>query len=399
MADGMIRNTLVFRFPQGASNPSLVEMARFIKAFDADKETMETSYKISDERCFCIKFKTERAMKDALLQNPEYHLFQYSNGSSAEVRMGVMGGCQRYVRVFDLPPEVPDLDIALVLGKYGVVKRTVREKFPAELELDLFSGIRGVYMDIKKEIPAALYFLNRKGRIYYDGLKQKCFQCKKEGHLKVDCPQGKQKNLNQEIPLEQPNPGGQQQTVALVVEPQLITTPQKESGEGATLYSDAVKEGDGKQGSKEKDTSNPIVLKMTTLVPLKKTGVSEGTVQAGADTVTPLAPVKPSLPQPSEDPDDIELKSAGTSPARSLDEERYPVEYITDMEGIEAEGAAKRMLSSSDESAKEADAEGFTKVKGSKSKAKKLAGALEVIAAESTKQDKKPGGGGRSKTK
>lgn len=38
-------------------------------------------------------------------------------------------------------------------------------------------------------MPASLYFLNRKGRIFYEGLKQKCFLCKEEGHLKADCPQ------------------------------------------------------------------------------------------------------------------------------------------------------------------------------------------------------------------
>lgn len=103
--------------------------------------------------------------------------------------MSVAGGCIRYVRIFDLPPELSDLDVSLILGKYGTVKRMVREKFPAELELDLFTGVRGVYMDIKKEIPASLYFLHRRGRIYYDGLKQRCYLCKQEGHLKAICPQ------------------------------------------------------------------------------------------------------------------------------------------------------------------------------------------------------------------
>ena len=376
MADGMIRNTLVFRFPQGASNPSLVEMARFIKGFDADRETMETSYKISEERCFCIKFKSERAMKDALLQNPECHQFQYSNGSSTEVRMGVMGGCQRYVRVFDLPPEIPDIDIALVLGKYGVVKRTVREKFPAELELDLYTGIRGVYMDIKKEIPAALYFLNRKGRIYYDGLKQKCFQCKKEGHLKVDCPQGKRNHQNQETqPVESQTPGESLQTVELILDPQLILPLQKGDEVKGSLYSDAVKESDDKQGSKAKDIQKPIVLNMTTLVPLEKSP----------------APVKPSLAQSGVDPDDNEQDPADSEVE---EDEMEGIEMVE----VEMDGAGKRGLSSSDESTKDVNVEGFTTVKG-KSKTKKLAGALEVIAGDSTKQEKKPGGGGKPKKK
>lgn len=186
-----MKNTLMFRFPEGAAGPSVVEIARFVKAFDADKFTMECSYKISEERCICIKFMNERAMKDALMQNPENHVFQYSNGQAVEVKMAVAGGCSKYIRIFDLPPEVPDQEIATVLGRYGIVRRMVREKFPAQLELDLTTGVRGAHIEVKKEIPATLFFLNRRGRIYYEGVKHKCFLCKEEGHLKAECPRNK----------------------------------------------------------------------------------------------------------------------------------------------------------------------------------------------------------------
>ena len=63
-----------------------------------------------------------------------------------------------YVRIYGLPPEVADRKVASVLGKYGKVKRIVREKIPAELGLDAYTGVRGVYMDVKKEIPSSLHF-------------------------------------------------------------------------------------------------------------------------------------------------------------------------------------------------------------------------------------------------
>lgn len=132
-------------------------------------------------------------MKEALLQNPDLHTFRYSNGTTVEIRMTVAGGCIRYVRVFDLPPEISDLEVSLVFGKYGTIKRMVRERFPAELKLDLFTGVRGIYMDIKKEIPSTLFVANRRARLYYEGLKQRCFLCKEEGHLKADCPQNKRR--------------------------------------------------------------------------------------------------------------------------------------------------------------------------------------------------------------
>lgn len=188
MEDTLVKNTLMFKFPDGAMGPSLIEVARFVKSLNAETSTMESSYKISEERCICIKFRNEDAMKNTLLNNPENHVFEYSNGNIVEIKMSIAGGCTKYIRIFDLPPEVPDYEIAAVLSKFGKVRRQVREKFPAQLELDLYTGVRGAYVEIKTEIPATLFFLNRRGRVYYEGLKFKCFQCKEEGHIKADCP-------------------------------------------------------------------------------------------------------------------------------------------------------------------------------------------------------------------
>lgn len=44
-------------------------------------------------------------------------------------------------------------------------------------------------MDIQKQIPAALFIRNSKARIYYEGFKNRCFHCKADDHLKVNCPQ------------------------------------------------------------------------------------------------------------------------------------------------------------------------------------------------------------------
>lgn len=39
-----------------------------------------------------------------------------------------------------------------------------------------------------REIPAHLYVGHFRARIFYDGLKNKCFYCKNEGHEKSNCP-------------------------------------------------------------------------------------------------------------------------------------------------------------------------------------------------------------------
>ena len=52
----------------------------------------------------------------------------------------------------------------------------------------MYSGVRGVHIEISKELPANLFIGHYKARLYYEGLKNKCFYCKGEGHLKATCP-------------------------------------------------------------------------------------------------------------------------------------------------------------------------------------------------------------------
>lgn len=116
--------------------------------------------------------------------------FLYNNGKSVDVRLSIAGRNSTYVRVFDIAPEVPDNDLMVIFGAYGKVESVIREKFPVGLGLDhLHTGIRGVYLEIEKEIPPTLQISGWKARIFYEGLKDKCFSCGLEGHYKDACPQ------------------------------------------------------------------------------------------------------------------------------------------------------------------------------------------------------------------
>lgn len=188
-----VTNTIAFVFPDSAAQPTLPEMARFVKNLNGPREHLDSAYKNPEEKAILIKYKSEKGMADALSLNSVRQKFTYSNGIQVEVCMTEAGGNTQYIRVFDLPPEVPDSILAAELGKFGKIKRCVREKYPPELHLDLFTGVRGVYMDVESQIPPALLFCNRRGRIFYRGNKLICFACGQEGHLKKSCGKGKVK--------------------------------------------------------------------------------------------------------------------------------------------------------------------------------------------------------------
>lgn len=188
MDEEKIINTVKFQFPPGSPRPSWGEIAEFLKTLDSDSTNMETVYQMGDRSVY-IKYTTEIAMQDALQQNRDDVLFHYSSGKSVAVRMLLAGVNIQYVRLFDLPPEVDDKVVYSVLGKYGTIHRALRERFPTGHGLDhLFTGVRGIYMEIKSDIPPALVVGKWKAKIYHDGLKDKCFLCQMDGHRRNSCP-------------------------------------------------------------------------------------------------------------------------------------------------------------------------------------------------------------------
>lgn len=199
-----IKNTVRFAFPPDSARPSYEEIAKFVKALDISTIEMDTLYRRAETHSVYLKFKTQKAFKQAMENNAHPLRFEYANGTTVVVQASDAEGNFQYVRVCELPPELPDKEISLVLGKYGEVKRVIREKFPAGLGLDIYNGVRGVYMNVKSEIPPVLYFLNWRGNIFYFGNKEKCFICAEKGHQMSACPKKKVQRPNADKEMGEP---------------------------------------------------------------------------------------------------------------------------------------------------------------------------------------------------
>lgn len=182
-------------FASGVKAPSHLDVLRFaanvLKIPAADVHSI---YKDENDRCFYVKFADEPDFDCFVSGMEEQYPFEYSDGGNTVVRLEVASRLFRYVRIFNLPPETDDKEIAVALGQFGLIRQHVRERYPASYGYSVYSGIRGVHMEISKEIPATLYIGHFKARLYYEGLKNRCFFCKMEGHLKADCPKIAAKN-------------------------------------------------------------------------------------------------------------------------------------------------------------------------------------------------------------
>lgn len=189
MESSVRKNTLKLCFESGAKIPSHLEVLRFVTGhLDLSAADLHSVYKDENDGLFFIKFLDDGKFNEFCNHVEEAYAFKYDDGSRTPVTLAMASRIFRYVRIFNLPPEIDDKAIALVLGQFGTVRQQVRERYPAEYNLSVFSGVRGVHMEIAKEIPANIFIGHFRARIYYDGLKNRCFYCKEEGHLKANCP-------------------------------------------------------------------------------------------------------------------------------------------------------------------------------------------------------------------
>lgn len=189
MANSVRKNTVKLVFGPSSKVPTHLEVLKFtignLKLSAAD---IHTIYKDENGGQFYVKLMDEATFSAFIVDSEEQYSFKYDDGSETNVQVDQACRIFRYVRIFNLPPEIEDREISYVLGQYGTIRQHVRERFPNEMNVDIFTGVRGVHMEISKEIPAHLFVGHFRARVYYEGLKNKCFYCKSEGHVKTNCP-------------------------------------------------------------------------------------------------------------------------------------------------------------------------------------------------------------------
>lgn len=189
MANSVRKNTVKLVFGPSSKVPSHLEVLKFaIGNLKLSAVNIHSIYKDENGGQFYVKLVDEPTFSTFIADSEEQYIFKYDDGSQTSVQVDQACRIFRYVRIFNLPPEIEDREIQYVLGQFGTIRQHVRERFPNEINMNIFTGVRGVHMEISKEIPAHLFVGHFRARIFYEGLKNKCFYCKSEGHEKSNCP-------------------------------------------------------------------------------------------------------------------------------------------------------------------------------------------------------------------
>jgi hypothetical protein len=188
MENWKVQFTAKATLPGNVDKPSHAEMVKFLFG------TLEMKYE--DIKCMQLSISgkeilfrchKEETMK-RIVDNFDGAPFKFENGSVARVRMSQESESLKYVRVWGIPPDAPDGDVARFFGHYGDVKRVLRERFPKELNCPIETGVRGIHMDLRQELPHFMYIRNFRIKVHYEGQKERCFGCGSTDHIRVDCP-------------------------------------------------------------------------------------------------------------------------------------------------------------------------------------------------------------------
>lgn len=198
MADTELRaNSLRIRFERGVPEPTDHEIFKFMKSkMGLSSEKLLSMYKDKSEMSVIVKFKREEDMRNTLSDLPGTMVFEYNKYESTEVKLSSANAIVRYIRLFNLPPEIEDREISLVMQRFGKIVRMVREKYGEETGFPIWTSVRGVYLEIKEgiEVPASVFIRNVRARVFYEGIVNKCYLCGSTDHLKAECPEKKSVN-------------------------------------------------------------------------------------------------------------------------------------------------------------------------------------------------------------
>uniref|UniRef100_A0A8D8GCB1 (northern house mosquito) hypothetical protein n=1 Tax=Culex pipiens TaxID=7175 RepID=A0A8D8GCB1_CULPI len=184
-------NCIKLQFTATSKMPTDSEIFGFFQKRGWLAESLVAMFRAPREHCVYVKFKTEELLTAALLECPSSEAFLYDSGETVQVTFSTGRGNFRYVRLFGLPVEVDNKHVVNVLEKYGRIHQTVRERYGPDTGYPILNGVRGVHMEISKEIPCQLHVQHFQLRVFYDGVTNKCYSCGSTEHIKVNCPKRK----------------------------------------------------------------------------------------------------------------------------------------------------------------------------------------------------------------
>lgn len=188
-------NSVRIKYPPGCARPSETEIVRFLVKHGVTGDDVTALYPDIRTKCFFVKFIDNVKAEEFMARTESESEFEYTNKVKTKVVVCDANEELKYIRIFEVAPEVTDEEVVNKLNDYGDVKQIVWEKVKPHPGFELYNGVRGVHIYMRSEVPDQIEIAGEKKRVTYQGMTERCFRCNQVGHKRFQCPKSAQARL------------------------------------------------------------------------------------------------------------------------------------------------------------------------------------------------------------
>jgi hypothetical protein len=127
-------------------------------------------------------------MQELLTSTTGQAEYRHTNGVISKVSIEAVGLGLRKVRIANLPPEVSDRNIRMVLRQFGEIRDIQSDTWSSNYRYPVSNGIGITTMNFIQHIPSHLIVARQRTLISYEGQPTTCFGCNEIGHQYQVCP-------------------------------------------------------------------------------------------------------------------------------------------------------------------------------------------------------------------
>ncbi|KAJ4447535.1 hypothetical protein ANN_09542 [Periplaneta americana] len=185
-------NTIKVQFEASAPRPTAMELHVWIQqTLNINTDQVDMLQLNMQEKSLYIKVISPTVYEKIVQKHEGETKFKYGNGEQKQIKISKADSPAITVRVFNLPPEVPNSMVTTALTRYGVIHSVRNDQWSTAFPFPVNNGIRALKMEVKQNIPGSMPIAGYNAHVACIGQPILCFVCHEPDHKKEDCPRRK----------------------------------------------------------------------------------------------------------------------------------------------------------------------------------------------------------------
>ncbi|KAJ4438212.1 hypothetical protein ANN_14151 [Periplaneta americana] len=150
-------NTIKVQFEASAPRPTAMKLHVWIpQTLNINTDQVDLLQLNMQEKSLYIKVISPTVYEKIMQKHEGETKFKYGNGEQTHIKISQADSPAITVRVFNLPPEVPNSMVTTALTRYGVIHSVRSEQWSIAFPFPVNNGIRALKMEVKQNIPVPI---------------------------------------------------------------------------------------------------------------------------------------------------------------------------------------------------------------------------------------------------